>query len=66
MSHSVAHIAKYWCSMLVSFDPRRWNVTTSMVRLKKHIRKNSPKIVNPRDTAGNAEEDEEEFYLATH
>ena len=43
--------------------PYRQIVTTSMVELKKsyirtaHI---SPKVVNPRDIAGNAEEEEEE------
>ena len=34
--------------------PRRWNVTTLMVGLKKrsHTQKSHPKVVNPRDIAG--------------
>ena len=38
----------------------RLNVATSMVGFKNsHIRKNLIKMVNSRDTAGNAEEEEE-------
>ena len=37
--------------------PQRWNVTTSTVGLiNSHIHKNSLKMVNPKDIAGNAEE----------
>ena len=34
--------------------PRRWNVTTLMVGLKKqsHMQKSHPRVVNPRDIAG--------------
>ena len=34
--------------------PRRWNVTTSLVGLKKrsHTQKSHPKVLNPRDIAG--------------
>ena len=39
----------------------RWTVTTSVVGIKRMITyaKISPKMVNPRDVAGNAEEEEE-------
>ena len=41
--------------------PQRGNVITSMVGLMKqkrsHVQKISPKIVNPRDITGNAEEE---------
>ena len=41
--------------------PRRWNVTTSMVGLKTvTYTKNLTKMVNPRDIAGNAEEEAED------
>ena len=47
--------------------PRRRNVTTSMVGLKKKktVRhaKLSPKLVNPRDIAGNAEEEEDVSFV---
>ena len=39
--------------------PRRWNVATSMVEIKKKTvtyAKISPKMVNPRDIAGKREE----------
>ena len=42
--------------------PGAWNVTASTVGLKRngHIRKKiSHKMVNPRDLAGNAEEEDE-------
>ena len=37
--------------------PRRQNVTASK---RSHTQKISPKMVNPRDKAGNGEEEEEE------
>ena len=41
--------------------PRKQNVTTSMVGLKNdHIRKYLTQMVNPRDKAGNAEDEEED------
>ena len=43
------------------YNPRKRNVTTSMAGLKTvTYAKISPKTVNPRDIAGNAEEEEEE------
>ena len=55
--------AKRCLALLANFhwskDPRRWNVTTSMVGLKAVTHANiSPKLVNPRDKAGNAEEED--------
>ena len=60
---SYFHLKKLLClhrpeSITKQYNLRRWNVTTPMAGLKNsHICKNlTPKIVNPRDTAGNEEE----------
>ena len=48
----------------IMHHPRRRKVTTSMVGLENgHIEyaNISPKLMNPRDIAGNAEEEEEEW-----
>ena len=48
----------------MEFDPRRCNVTTSVVGLKNsHMRKHFTIKVNPRHIAENAEEEEEELIL---
>ena len=51
-----------------TFHPPRQNVTTSIVGLKKwsHSQKTQQnKMMNPRDKAGNAEEEEKTFLQST-
>ena len=44
--------------------PRRWNLATSLVELEMvTYAKISPTMVNPRGTAWNAEEEEEEDFV---